>query len=118
MTTAVESALSPVRETINFVRAVPKMVFGLPKLLDTIDSLSESAERLAQSAETLAMVVEPLRVAQESVGGVAERLRRGREMAADVRSVASPSAALRRARKPPAPAAGEPSSGPPTPKAP
>jgi hypothetical protein len=100
------SALSPVRDAVDFVRAVPRMVFGLPKLLDTIDSLSESAERLAQSAETLAMVVEPLRVAQESVGGVADRLRRGREVAADVRAAASPSAALRRARPPkPAPRA-------------
>lgn len=104
MAGAIDTALSPVRDTVNFVRAVPRMVFGLPKLLDTIDSLSESAERLAESAETLAMVVEPLRLAQESVGGVAERLRRGREMAADVRSVASPSAVVRRAaRKPDSP---------------
>jgi len=113
MTSAVDSALAPVREAVSFVRAVPRMVFGLPKLIDTIDSLSESAERLAQSAETLATVVEPLRLAQESMGGVAERLRRGREMAADVRSVASPTAALRRARKADVSAAGNPSAGPP-----
>ena len=118
MATAVDTALSPIRDAVNFVRAVPRMVFGLPKLLDTIDSLSESAERLAESAETLATVVEPLRLAQESVGGVAERLRRGREMAADVRSVASPTAALRRARKAETTTAGKPSAGPPRPKTP